>query len=77
MKRCSQCKELKHESDFHKRNLSKDGLAAMCKVCKTAFEREKYQNDPVWRAEKIRKVVNARRVQNSTESKLRDSASAS
>lgn len=43
-KRCTCCKQSKPLSEFHKRTLSRDGLAARCKPCRNEEMRERYQN---------------------------------
>ena len=36
MKYCTQCKELKKPSEFHKHKMGKDGLRPTCKACRKA-----------------------------------------
>lgn len=46
MKQCIECKEIKKESDFHKRSLCKDGLNQRCKICITRYSRAWYHANP-------------------------------
>lgn len=39
MKKCNSCNTEKHNSDFHKRKASKDGLAAKCKECQKEYDK--------------------------------------
>jgi hypothetical protein len=43
MKICSRCGLEKHESEFHKRKETKDGLKFHCKVCCKAYKAEYYK----------------------------------
>lgn len=43
MKRCTNCKKLKDESEFYKNRTGKDGLAAECKNCQRARGRQYYK----------------------------------
>ena len=45
MKRCSECKEWKSKSEFHKDKSRKDGLCNRCKQCKTEYNQEYYQKN--------------------------------
>lgn len=35
-KYCKRCEKTKHESDFHKRTMSADGLDTYCKLCRNS-----------------------------------------
>lgn len=44
-KKCSKCKETKPVSEFHKDRRAKDGLQWECKLCKSAADKKKYQQN--------------------------------
>ena len=44
MKRCSTCKIDQEESEFYKRNTSKDGLDGRCKTCALKYAKKYYKN---------------------------------
>lgn len=46
MKQCSRCKLLKSDEDFHRWKRSADGRQSMCKLCRKANDRERYQANP-------------------------------
>lgn len=50
MKVCTGCKKSKELSEFHRKG---EGYQAQCKVCRTAYDRDQYQNNPAQR--KVRK----------------------
>lgn len=45
MKTCTQCKQAKPLSEFHKRKASPDGLQPICKECKRQNDKEYYRNN--------------------------------
>lgn len=49
MKQCSQCKEWKDESEYHKKCVSKDGLSTYCKVCAKAYDDARKEQKAVYR----------------------------
>lgn len=46
MKRCSECRDLKPFSEFHKRTESADGYATFCKVCKRIADKRARDKKP-------------------------------
>lgn len=46
MKTCVACQVSKDLSEFTKHSVSKDGLAARCRVCKRLYDNEYYRNNP-------------------------------
>jgi len=61
MKLCTQCQEPKPLSEFGVRRASKDGHTAMCTVCRRAYKKAIYSNDPLVRYEtKLRAKINAK-----------------
>lgn len=48
MKTCGQCNKSKDDEQFHRRAMSKDGLAACCKDCQSTYDAARlYQPDRV------------------------------
>jgi hypothetical protein len=45
MKQCTQCKEYKNESEFHKKKESKDGVRSICKKCRKINSHINYLNN--------------------------------
>lgn len=49
MKQCSQCKEWKDESEYHKKCTSKDGLSTYCKVCAKVYDDARKEQKAAYR----------------------------
>ncbi len=45
MKKCSQCKEEKPLTEFHKRSCAMDGLEPRCKQCRAEYRKSHYDNN--------------------------------
>lgn len=45
MKCCAKCKQLKDESEFHKKRASRDGLQSYCKLCLIKNSKDDYKNN--------------------------------
>lgn len=56
MKKCSTCKEIKDDSEFHKNKSTSTGLANECKTCKAKYQRE----HPEIRAVQLQRFANKR-----------------
>ena len=46
MKRCNKCGDTKSLESFHRRKRNPDGRVSTCKVCKRAYDRSRYIEDP-------------------------------
>ncbi len=55
MKKCSQCKVEKDESEFNKSSKEKSGLKSNCRECQSERERARYHKNPEKKAEYQRK----------------------
>lgn len=42
---CGACKQFKDESEFSKNSSKKDGLQALCKSCRSAYQKQWYQDN--------------------------------
>lgn len=61
LKTCKGCKEEKSLSDFHKHPLTRDGRHTECKICASARQRIRYQNNKQAIREYVRNYRNKNR----------------
>lgn len=61
MKTCQKCGEEKFRGEFQNKSDSKDGKQRWCRECMNAYMRERYYNDPVYKARRIEASAKSRK----------------
>lgn len=70
MKTCSTCDAAKEESEFHKNSSKPDGLASVCKLCRSTYSKDWYASNK--NVQKARVAPTTARVRQNIRAYIRD-----